>query len=63
LAIGAQALVAERIGQRKYCCLPYHFSASKLIFLPFHIEHLYAINAINANIAVIFKTMTFFNQA
>jgi len=21
-----------------HCCLPYHFSASKLILLPFHIE-------------------------
>jgi len=24
----------------KHCCLPYHFFASKLIFLPFHTEQL-----------------------
>jgi len=45
------ALAAQLIGQGrqspvdflcsmdKHCCLPYHFSDSKFIFLPVHIEH------------------------
>jgi len=49
------ALAAEPIGHRTggrpltFCaqryCLPYHFSASKLTFLPFRVEDLKAMNA------------------
>ena len=50
LAIGGGAYCVGRGGRLppphilcptgKRCCLPYHLSASKLIFRPFHIEHL-----------------------